>query len=149
MKTIFHLLNHEHERLDELFFRFRELMEIDPARARKAFREFDSGLREHIRFEEQTLFRLYDERLALNNEGPTEVMRLEHRIIRQLLAELDRKLESAAASDGASEQIVLREFLQSHNNREESAIYLTLDKLSRRSPKVKRRTACSQSVPSK
>lgn len=136
MKTILRLLNHEHERLNELFFQFRELMEINRTKARGAFRDFNSGLREHIKFEEQTLFPLYEERFALNREGPTGVMRIEHRIIRQLLAELSRKLESAA-SDGSAEQIVLNELLHNHNNREESAIYLKLDKLSHGKCKAK------------
>jgi len=129
MKTVLRLLNREHERLDKLFFKFRELMETDRTGARNAFRDFESGLREHIQFEERTLFPVYENQFGLNGEGPTDVMRLEHRIIQQLLAELDRKLESAA--DGGAEQIVLLELLRNHNNREESAIYLKLDELSR------------------
>jgi hemerythrin-like domain-containing protein len=136
MKTTWHPLNHDHERLDELFFQFRELMETNRTKARKAFRDFNSGLREHIKFEEQTLFPLYEEKFALSEEGPTDVMRLEHRIIRQLLVELDRKLESAA-SDGSAEQIVFLELLRNHNTREESAIYLKLDKLSQGKCKAK------------
>src|SRR5215469_3235364 len=138
MKTIIHLLNHEHERLDKLFFQFRDLMESDRTQARNAFQDFDSDLREHIKFEEQTLFPLYEEQFALNGEGPTDIMRLEHRIIQQLLAELDRKLESVAF-DVAAEQIVPLDLLRNHNNREESAIYLALDRLARGKSKVKGR----------
>lgn len=138
MKTILNLLNHEHERLDELFVQFRDLMENNRTEARDAFRDFDSGLRQHIKFEEQTLFPLYEEEFALNGEGPTHIMRLEHRIIQQLLAELDRKLKSVASA-GAAEQIVLLELLRNHNNREESVIYLTLDRLSCRKFKGKKR----------
>jgi len=126
MNTVLRLLRNEHERLDQLFFRFQELMEEDRKEARLAFREFDLGLRRHIRFEEEALFPLYEKHAGFKGIGPTDVMRLEHQIIQQLLSQLGGKLNTIASEPDA-EQIVLIQLLRGHTDREETGIYSSLD----------------------
>jgi regulator of cell morphogenesis and NO signaling len=125
MNTILCLLQNEHERLDKLFFRFQELMEDDREAANSAFREFDLGLRRHIQFEEEALFPLYEKEVGVKGAGPTDVMRLEHHIIQQVLSQLGSKLR-VGSSQADAEQIVLIRLFRGHADREVAGIYSTL-----------------------
>ena len=100
-------------------------MEEDRKEARIAFCEFDLRLRQLIRFEEEALFPLYEKHAGFKGIGPTDVMRLEHQIIEQLLSQLGGKLR-AIASEPDAEQVVLIQLLRGHTDREETGIYSSL-----------------------
>jgi hypothetical protein len=71
----------DHDRLDGLFASFRERKRFNYAEARLFFREFKFGLQRHIVWEEQILFPLFEQKTGMVHNGPTEVMRQEHRLI--------------------------------------------------------------------
>jgi uncharacterized protein (DUF2249 family) len=64
------------------------------SRARDLFTDFARGLRRHIEFEEQLLFPEFEKRCHLEGEnGPSAVMRAEHRTITSLLFVMEREID--------------------------------------------------------
>jgi iron-sulfur cluster repair protein YtfE (RIC family) len=118
----------DHDRLDGLFARFQERKRADYAEAKPFFREFKFGLQRHIVWEEQILFPLFEEKTGLRDIGPTAVMRHEHRRIGQRLEALHDKVRRHDPESDAEEQ-ALREALEAHNLKEETALYPALDRL--------------------
>jgi iron-sulfur cluster repair protein YtfE (RIC family) len=82
----------DHQHLDDLFYDFQRLKSSDRRSAEKAFYEFKAGLERHIVWEEEILFPAFEERLKHLHDGPTAVMRLEHKEIREHLEAIARKL---------------------------------------------------------
>jgi iron-sulfur cluster repair protein YtfE (RIC family) len=124
-------LSWDHDRLDGLLGEATTRVENGHlAQALSLFRAFDTGLRRHIRIEENVLFPLFESRTGTRaGGGPTAVMRAEHRAIE---AELDRMrlaLELGDASEYGSGLATLHGVLGAHNLKEESVLYPTTDDL--------------------
>jgi iron-sulfur cluster repair protein YtfE (RIC family) len=100
------------------------------AEAAAGYEEFERGLLRHLRIEEELLFPVFEARSGMVN-GPTEVMRDEHRQVRMALALMRRGVlegDTTVYLDG------LRFFasvLADHNAKEEHILYPTLDRLLR------------------
>jgi hemerythrin-like domain-containing protein len=77
--------------------------------------------------EEQILFPIFEERSGLPpNEGPTEVMRGEHREIERLLAEILQSIgDPAKLPDQA--RAAFHEILEEHHRNEEGMLYPAID----------------------
>lgn len=117
---------HDHERLDQLFAAYREQKRVDFARAKPNFREFKNGLYRHIQWEEEILFPLFEEKTGMRGMGPTQVMRIEHRQIIDLLEAIhDKVRQQDPESD--SEERELIEVLGAHNHKEENILYPAID----------------------
>ncbi|NTV09592.1 MAG: hemerythrin domain-containing protein [Zoogloea sp.] len=91
-----------------------------------ATERFCSDMQTHFSTEEEILFPAFEARTGMKS-GPTEVMRLEHAQMRDLLAELQA---GAAAADleaysGAAETLLI--FMQQHNMKEENILYPMCD----------------------
>src|SRR5688572_3753215 len=96
--TISRLFTADHDRLDEILLVVAAMAhDGELERAASWFRDFDEGLREHLDLEERVLFPAF-ELVTGVTMGPTEVMRLEHRLITQLLATLEHALDRADVS---------------------------------------------------
>lgn len=115
----------DHDRLDGLFKRFRALKVSDFAQAKARFFEFQAGLLRHIVWEEEILFPAFEDKTGMKDTGPTEVMRIEHRQIKQLLVAIDQRLQEQAATD--TQEAALIETLGAHNRKEESILYPAID----------------------
>jgi regulator of cell morphogenesis and NO signaling len=102
-------------------------MDIDGAIA--AWADYSHGLQRHIRFEEELLFPLFEERTGLGpGAGPTAVMREEHAEIRQLLTRVGDEI----GSPGAEAEALRRRLsytLAEHNGKEEEILYPAIDDL--------------------
>ncbi len=118
----------DHQRLDELFHRFRELRETDFRAASRLFAEFKAGLNRHIIWEEEILFPLFDTKIGHLPGSPTEVMRWEHQHLRRYLARIEQSLDQAN-SEADLEQIAFLSLLCSHNQKEEGILYPMIDKM--------------------
>ena len=120
-------LSWDHDRLEALDqLAFERLAAGDGAGARAAWGEFTTGLRRHIRFEEELLFPTFAERLGVPPAaGPTAVMRAEHREIEALLDRIGRAL----AGEGAAVPLraELHRVLGEHNVKEEQVLYPATD----------------------
>jgi iron-sulfur cluster repair protein YtfE (RIC family) len=93
------------------------------------------GLLRHLRIEEELLFPVFEARSGMLN-GPTDVMRDEHRQVRMALALMRRGLQQ---TDTATYLDGLRFFasvLPDHNAKEEHILYPTLDSLLRPSERA-------------
>jgi regulator of cell morphogenesis and NO signaling len=127
-KTIREFYEKDHGRLDELFKTFQQLKRSHPPKAKGVFEEFKFGLERHIVWEEDLLFPLWEKKTGRSEEGPTVVMRGEHRQIkRQLEAIHGNVLQHNCGSD--QEEQALLDVLGSHNRKEERALYPAIDQV--------------------
>jgi regulator of cell morphogenesis and NO signaling len=127
-KTITAFYEQDHDRLDELFKTFQKLKRSEFSMAKEAFKEFKIGLQRHIVWEEELLFPLWEEKTGRSEEGPTVVMRAEHRQIRQQLDAIHNKVAELNPGSDQEEQVLL-DVLSSHNRKEERALYPAIDQI--------------------
>jgi uncharacterized protein (DUF2249 family) len=123
-------LEWDHDRLDALESEsFAARAAGDLALATRRFHEFAHGLRRHIAFEEALLFPAFEGRTgATAHEGPTAVMRQEHREIEQRLHDMEcrfTRLEDPMTGARAA----FHELMHEHNAKEEQVLYPTTDRL--------------------
>ncbi|HSE39257.1 MAG TPA: hemerythrin domain-containing protein [Acidobacteriota bacterium] len=122
----------DHNRLDELFANFQEWKRKDFLRAKELFVAFKFGLQRHIVWEEEVLFPLFEEATGLFNEGPTQVMRLEHRMIADKLELIHKKVQVKDPNSDVEERELLS-ILSSHNDKEEKILYPAIDQIAEQS----------------
>jgi iron-sulfur cluster repair protein YtfE (RIC family) len=127
MKPITTFMEEDHDRLDGLFKEFQSLKTREFAKAKEAFAEFKRGLQRHIVWEEEFLFPRFEERTGVGNGGPTTVMRLEHRRIKELLDGVHDGVAAGRADTGEYER-ELKEVLLVHNTKEEAVLYPAIDR---------------------
>lgn len=119
----------DHDRLDALEQSAGRAWDAGDARLGSLLQlRFAFGLLRHIRFEEGVLFPEFERVTGMApDRGPTSVMRVEHRAIEPLLADM-----SEAARHGGRPAIAtsseLRALLHEHNVKEEQVLYPMLDR---------------------
>ncbi|HSP05622.1 MAG TPA: hemerythrin domain-containing protein [Acidobacteriota bacterium] len=116
----------DHDRLDGLFQEYQRLKGTDFPRAKECFMQFEFGLRRHIIWEEEILFPIFEEKSGMRENGPTEVMRSEHRQIHQTIEVLRQKLLAGNSNTGHEEEYLLM-LLGNHNLKEENILYPLID----------------------
>jgi iron-sulfur cluster repair protein YtfE (RIC family) len=105
------------------------------AEAAAGYEEFERGLLCHLRIEEELLFPVFEARSGMLN-GPTDVMRDEHRQVRMALALMRRGLQQADATAYLDGLRFFESVLPDHNAKEEHILYPTLDSLLRPSERA-------------
>ncbi len=116
-----------HKHCDELFARAEEACaDGDWAEGDEAFALLLNQLETHFTSEEEVLFPAFESETGMTS-GPTEVMRGEHRQMRDLLAQMK---DALAARDndtfgGAAETLLI--LMQQHNMKEENILYPMCD----------------------
>ncbi len=118
----------DHDRLDDLFKKFQELKRTDFPKAKEYFKEFKFGLQRHIVWEEDILFPLFEEKTGMHDDGPTAVMRSEHRLIKKHLESIHDKVREGNPDTDADEQLLIHTLLL-HNQKEEMILYPAIDRL--------------------
>jgi len=126
MNIIADFMGQDHDRLDQLFSAFRSKKASDVARAIHLFSEFKRGLQRHIIWEEEFLFPCFESRTGLLDEGPTAVMRLEHRRIKSLLDKIHDDVANGKTDTDDLERELANTLLV-HNTKEESVLYPAID----------------------
>jgi iron-sulfur cluster repair protein YtfE (RIC family) len=124
-------LGWDHDRLDEALRSVSSAVgtgRFTEAAAR--FEEFELGLLRHMRIEEELLFPVFDARSGMVN-GPTDVMRDEHRQVRTALGLMRRGLQRTDAGAYCDGLRFFDSVLPDHNAKEEHILYPTLDRLLR------------------
>jgi regulator of cell morphogenesis and NO signaling len=116
----------DHDRLDELFKNFQHHKRTDFAKAKQYFKEFKFGLQRHIVWEEEILFPLFEKKTGIGRSGPTEVMRVEHRMIGAYLEAIHEKVKTQNLESDNDEKLLLGT-LFSHNQKEEYILYPAID----------------------
>jgi iron-sulfur cluster repair protein YtfE (RIC family) len=127
MKPITELMEQDHDRLDGLFKEFQSAKIGDCAKATQSFSEFKRGLQRHIIWEEEFLFPRFEEETGMSEGGPTAVMRLEHRRIKELLDGIHDRVAAGNMDTGEYEQ-ELANVLLVHNTKEEAVLYPAIDR---------------------
>lgn len=125
--TITAPLSKHHKHCDELFSRAEEACANDDwMSGEEAFALLVNQLETHFISEEELLFPAFETATGMTS-GPTEVMRGEHRQMRDLLAQMKGALASrdSDAFGGAAETLLI--LMQQHNMKEENILYPMCD----------------------
>ena len=126
--TIKHFLGADHVRCDAMFEHAQASAEKeDWAGARHAFGEFSSALEHHFSMEEDILFPAF-ERVTGNSAGPTAVMRMEHKQMREVGQAMAQALEGHDAAGFLGHADTLQILMGQHNLKEESILYPMADR---------------------
>ncbi len=124
-------IKEDHRHLDDFIERFRAAKGKNVEEAVGLFVNFKSEVEKHIKWEEEVLFPKFEEQTGLQHAGPTQVMRNEHRIIRELLGALsDAILHGKTRKDQLEESVIenrLVELLRIHEQKEEEILYPWID----------------------
>ena len=128
LRSVKEALEWDHDRLDGLDLSATEAW--DKGRMRdgaQIHQRFIFGLLRHIRFEESVLFPEFERVSGIApDRGPTGVMRVEHRMIEMLLADMAEAV-SRGVRPAVRTRDDLREGLSAHNHKEEKVLYPMLD----------------------
>ncbi|MDP3981721.1 MAG: hemerythrin domain-containing protein [Chlamydiota bacterium] len=126
-ETITSYYEKDHDRLDSFFKQFQALKNSNFDQAKANFKEFITGLKRHIIWEEEILFPFFEEKAGMKDSGPTVVMRTEHRQIHEALEAIHDKIRNRR-TDSDPEEARLLAILSAHNLKEESILYPMIDK---------------------
>jgi iron-sulfur cluster repair protein YtfE (RIC family) len=116
-----------HKHCDEIFADAEEACgNGDWATGAAAFELLHGQLETHFASEEEILFPAFEAATGMTS-GPTEVMRSEHRQMRDLLAQMQGAIASrdSDAFGGAAETLLI--LMQQHNMKEENILYPMCD----------------------
>lgn len=121
-------LGWDHQRLAAILTEVSRLVPAGAhADAARSFAEFACGLNWHIDAEETTLFPTFEQKTGIL-DGPTTVLREEHRLIRR---RMDEVADALKANDGAAigrAISALDDILGEHNIKEEQVLYPMTDR---------------------
>jgi len=106
----------------------KALARTEWARATEALESFAFATLHHFLLEEEILFPDLEDAMK-QRSGPTEVMRLEHGEIRQLIDELQQAVLDHDMQAIAGTSDILNIMLQQHNAKEEQVLYPMIDRL--------------------
>lgn len=127
MPTIAEFMGQDHDRLDEIFKQFQETKAQDLGQAKEHFKAFLTGLQRHIVWEEEILFPVFEAHADMvQDHGPTAVMRIEHKQIKQFLDQIHEKIAAEDRRTDNAERGLL-EVLTNHNVKEEKILYPWID----------------------
>lgn len=129
MPTISAFLTPDHQHCDALFAAAEAAAaQGDWHAAAEAWSRFQDALRHHFAMEEEVMFPAFEARTGMT-QGPTQVMRMEHRQMSDLLNQLS---DAAARQDadaflGDCETLLI--IMQQHNMKEEQMLYHMADQV--------------------
>ncbi len=129
MGTITENMAADHRRCDELFADAEMLVDkSDWQRGSDHFKEFRDAMGHHFAMEEEVLFPSF-EACTGQTAGPTQVMRMEHMQMRQLLTDMLHAVEREDREVflGLSETLMI--LMQQHNMKEEQMLYPMADRV--------------------
>jgi iron-sulfur cluster repair protein YtfE (RIC family) len=127
MESVSSIMTHQHRVCDEHFAKMENAVAAaEWEQAEQAWALFNSSMLEHFFNEEEVLFPAFEMRTG-NTQGPTQVMRMEHKQMRALLEGLQQAVENRYAEQvlGVADTIML--MIQQHNMKEEQILYPMID----------------------
>ncbi|ROR29529.1 hemerythrin domain-containing protein [Inmirania thermothiophila] len=123
MSEISSFMTRDHRDCDELFAAAENAVhEGDWEAARERFAAFADALRRHLDMEEQVLFPEIEERTGMVG-GPTQVMRIEHQQMRDVIAAMEQAVADEDADEYLGQAETLMILMQQHNMKEEQILY--------------------------
>jgi len=127
MNKVFDFMAQDHDRLDGIFKEFRGIKVQDLKKAKSFFHDFKIGLQKHIVWEEEILFPIFENKTGMFETGPTAVMRMEHRQIKEFLEKIHDRILKGETKEIDELEKGLIEVLTAHNQKEESILYPWID----------------------
>ncbi len=127
MNKVFDFMAQDHDRLDGIFKNFREMKNDDLKQANSLFHDFKIGLQRHIVWEEEILFPIFEKKTGMFETGPTAVMRMEHRQIKEFLEKIHDQILKGETRGIDELEKGLMEVLTVHNLKEENILYPWID----------------------
>jgi iron-sulfur cluster repair protein YtfE (RIC family) len=128
MSTISTTMTADHRRCDQIFSSAEELVTTgDWTEAESKFELFRDAILNHFTMEEERLFPAFEQHQG-HAMGPTQVMRMEHNQMRQLLAELEQAAQTRNDTQYLGIADTLMMIMQQHNMKEEQMLYPMMDR---------------------
>lgn len=124
---VFEYMSKDHDRLDQLYQNFKRVRENDRDESIGFFHDFKTGLQRHIIWEEDILFPLFEDKSGVKEGGPTDVMRQEHRQIKEILEKIHSNLMASVYNKKLDTD--LYDVLGTHNSKEEEILYPWIDEM--------------------
>ena len=127
MKTLLEHMQTHHARCDQFYADGENfLLDEQIEECLESIKSFLNEMERHFQMEETVLFPTFEE-ISGMRQGPTQVMRMEHQQMRNLLARM-----SEALSNGDREEILevgetMMILMQQHNVKEEGILYPMVD----------------------
>jgi iron-sulfur cluster repair protein YtfE (RIC family) len=123
LETISAYLISDHRCCDDYFAAAEEYAaKQDWAAATASFEQFRSTMTHHFEMEEHVLFPAFEQETGMT-QGPTQVMRMEHKQMRELFERMAAAIAAKDADEYAGLSETLLILLQQHNLKEENVLY--------------------------
>jgi iron-sulfur cluster repair protein YtfE (RIC family) len=129
MSTILEFLGSDHHACDNVFASAEEAVaRKDWDSARSLFDRFQAAMARHLAMEEDVLFPAFESRTGMST-GPTEVMRMEHAQMRDLLQAMANAIAAGNQNRYLGLSETLNMLMQQHNLKEENMLYPMSDRV--------------------
>lgn len=129
MSTILEFLGSDHHACDDLFASAEAAVaQKNWDSARSLFGAFQTAMGRHLVMEEDVLFPAFESRTGMTS-GPTEVMRMEHAQMRDLLEEMAKAVAAGNQNGYLGLSETLNMLMQQHNLKEENMLYPMSDRV--------------------
>lgn len=129
MASITQALTHIHRECDTFFVDAENaVVKNNWDEARHLFHQFRTTMEQHLHNEERVLFPAFEQRSGMNM-GPTQMMRMEHIPMRDLLQAMETSLAERNRQRYLGQSETLLTLMQQHNIKEENILYPMADRL--------------------
>ena len=129
MATILDFLGGDHRVCDELFASAEEAVgQKNWGGAHKLFDQFQATMTHHLAMEENVLFPAFETQTG-SRQGPTQVMRMEHEQMRELMQEMAHAVAKTDYEGYLGLSETLNMLMQQHNLKEENMLYPMSDQV--------------------
>ena len=129
MRTIVEFLGSDHRACDDFFATAEDAVaQNNWGNARALFNRFQTAMAHHLAMEETVLFPAFETRTG-NIMGPTQVMRMEHEQMRELLQAMAHAVAVTNQDDYLGLSETLNMLMQQHNLKEENMLYPMSDRV--------------------
>lgn len=129
MSTILEFLGSDHRACDDLFASAEAAAaQKNWDSARSLFGQFQAAMAHHLAMEEDVLFPAFESRTGMSS-GPTEVMRMEHAQMRDLMQEMAKAVAAGNQDSYLGLSETLNMLMQQHNLKEENMLYPMSDRV--------------------
>jgi hemerythrin-like domain-containing protein len=129
MSTISEFMTPDHSRCDDYFAKAEAAAANgDWSACHSAFNSFVDATQHHFAMEEEVLFPSFEARTGMTM-GPTQMMRMEHRQMSDLIAQMVDAVQQQNQGEflGLSETLLM--IMQQHNLKEEQMLYRMADEV--------------------